>query len=345
MSPDPPAAGSGQFVADEPVASTSTSSSSPPSAVAPPLAPQSSGDSNSIPLSERQLSDLTDLEIASLTQQIKAESANVRPLIGALEPLERFKHEYDSERVRGKIEWLGKSGWTGLRRSRGDGDCFYRSFAFSFLERLVPLPPSSAQLSLAKIESLLPLLDQAWNLVVSYSGFAKDIYQDFYEPMRGLLVALGSNDRSKRTATHRPASATLEASFNDPEVSNSIVVFLRLLTSAYLRANADDFVPFLFALDDDPRFFEGGVPTMEQFCGFHVEAVNKEADHVQITALSRALRIGLRIAYLDQSTGKEGEVGEVDFVEFEVEGEEKTGVERLDGALLYTVNHYDVMYR
>ncbi|SGY55717.1 BQ5605_C006g04066 [Microbotryum silenes-dioicae] len=161
MSPDPPAAGSGVSVADQPVASTSTSSSSSSAPVAPPPAPQPTEDSHPIPLSKCQLSDLTDLEIASLTQQIKAESANVRPLIGALEPLERFKDEYDSERVRGKIEWLSKSGWTGLRRSRGDGDCFYRSFAFSFLERLVPLPPSFTQLSLSKIESLLPLLDQA----------------------------------------------------------------------------------------------------------------------------------------------------------------------------------------
>jgi ubiquitin thioesterase protein OTUB1 len=75
-----------------------------------------------------------------------------------------------------------------------------------------------------------------------------------------------------------PDAEGLLQRFNDPETSNSCVVFLRLLTSAYLQANADDFAPFLFSLEDDPRFFDGGVPTLQQFCSFHVEAVNKEAD-------------------------------------------------------------------
>lgn len=28
----------------------------------------------------------------------------------------------------------------------------------------------------------------------------------------------------------------------------------------------------MFSLEDDPRFFEGGVPTLEMFCSYHVEA-------------------------------------------------------------------------
>jgi hypothetical protein len=55
------------------------------------------------------------------------------------------------------------------------------------------------------------------------------------------------------------------------KVSNSIVVFLRLLTSAYIRLNADDFVPFLF----DPETTEPvGV---RQFCESQVEATGREA--------------------------------------------------------------------
>lgn len=80
-----------------------------------------------------------------------------------------------------------------------------------------------------------------------------------------LLVSLSP------TSTSRPTATSLLTSFNDPETSNSIVVFLRLVTSAYLKANADDFTPFLFGLEDDPRFFESGTPTLEEFCGFYVE--------------------------------------------------------------------------
>lgn len=68
----------------------------------------------------------------------------------------------------------------------------------------------------------------------------------------------------------------------DPETNSAIIVFLRLLTSAFLRANSDDFSPFLFSLDDDPRFMEGGAPTMEQFCNFHVEG--ERLSHLAIDA-------------------------------------------------------------
>lgn len=118
---------------------------------------------------------------------------------------------------------------------------------------------------------------------------ARHSYDDFYEPLRDLLRSCAP------ASPARPSAEQLLEAFNDPETSNGIVVFLRLLTSAYMRANEDDFVPFLFSLEDDPRFFEGGVPTLDQFCGFHVEvrsflgvamnsadrvwqAVNKEAD-------------------------------------------------------------------
>jgi ubiquitin thioesterase protein OTUB1 len=181
-----------------------------------------------------------------------------------------------------------------------------------------------AKRALDKIESLLPLLDRAgfardmcvdtyFHAIDSWCRVSRGRYQDFYDPLQALLVSF---------ASQRPTATTLLAAFNDAETSNSIVVFLRLLTSAYLRANEDDFTPFLFGLEDDPRFFEGGVPTLEMFCGFHVEvslsfwkarpeltcnppqAVDKEADHIQITALTRALKIHTRIAYLDQSDGE-----------------------------------------
>ncbi|KAK4049962.1 hypothetical protein OIV83_003786 [Microbotryomycetes sp. JL201] len=284
-----------------------------------------------LPLEQRNLSDLSDYEIAQLTSQLKEEQASQRPLVGPLEPLDNLLHEYHNETIVSKIKHLEQNSWTGLRRTRGDGDCFYRAFAFSYVERLVSQPASAAQLALAKLESLMPLLDKA--------GFMKDIYDDFYEPLRELLISLGPLPPGAR-----PTLSSLHESFNDPEASNAVVVFLRLLTSAYLKANSDEFTPFLFALDDDPRFLEGGTPTMDQFCSFHVEAVQKEADHIQITALTRALQINVKIAYLDQSavpvaTGR-FETDEVNFVEFE-----ESAPERLNGALLYRPGHYDILYR
>ena len=146
-----------------------------------------------------------------------------------------------------------------------------------------------------KVESLLPLLDQA--------NYAKDMrvsvlclpvllnsnssniiisYDDFYDPLRSLLLSLSSSSSA------RPTPTSLLSSFNDPETSNSVVVFLRLLTSAYLKANADDFAPFLFGLEDDPRFFESGTPTLDEFCSFYVEVrlIPSLLTSVTTTALS-----------------------------------------------------------
>lgn len=104
-------------------------------------------DNSQLPLDQRKLSDLSDYEVsfkaaasvpqcsrsrpqvASLTQELKAEEASKRPLVGELEPLERLSDEYKSEVFLAKIASLNRDGWTGLRRLRGDGDCFYREFA------------------------------------------------------------------------------------------------------------------------------------------------------------------------------------------------------------------------
>lgn len=77
-------------------------------------------------LEERSLSDLTDYEVADLSAQVQAAEANKRPLLGPLEPISALAAEYKSETFLAKINQLEKDGWTGLRRSRGDGDCFYR---------------------------------------------------------------------------------------------------------------------------------------------------------------------------------------------------------------------------
>lgn len=107
----------------------------------------------------------------------------------------------------------------------------------------------------------------------------------------------------------------LQAAFNDPVQVNSIVAYLRLVTSAYLKVsrvacmyamllahvllltrssttqdNADDFTPFLFTLEDEFGG-DGNPPSMDEFRSNQVEAIGKEADHVQIAALSSCLKV------------------------------------------------------
>lgn len=77
----------------------------------------------------RSMSDLSDHELARLTSELRQEQANERPLIGVVEELARLREEYggDTEGARmfrAKIDGLERDGWTGVRRTRGDGDCW-----------------------------------------------------------------------------------------------------------------------------------------------------------------------------------------------------------------------------
>lgn len=85
------------------------------------------------------------------------------------------------------------------------------------------------------------------------------------------------------------------------------VVVLRLIASAHVRTNAESFAPFLM----DPQTFEPMEP--DSFCRTEVEPCGREADHVQILALSQALGVHLRICYLDRSEITGGEANWVDF--------------------------------
>jgi ubiquitin thioesterase protein OTUB1 len=78
----------------------------------------------------RPLADLTDLEIATLTADLKTSQAALQPLISPLAPLASLASQYEgAPTYLSKIEQLRKDGWKETRGVRGDGNCFYRGGA------------------------------------------------------------------------------------------------------------------------------------------------------------------------------------------------------------------------
>ena len=79
-------------------------------------------------MSSLDLSNLTPLELQQLTQNLLDGSTSEHPLISDIMPLSVLRAEY--ERGSGsfvrQIDYLEKLGFKGVRRARGDGDCFYR---------------------------------------------------------------------------------------------------------------------------------------------------------------------------------------------------------------------------
>ncbi|CBQ71207.1 conserved hypothetical protein [Sporisorium reilianum SRZ2] len=307
---------------------------------------------------DTQLESLTDAQRLELAEKLKAESTAHMPLISAVEPIEVLQHEYAAnDAFLGKIKWLkDEAGFIGIRRAKGDGDCFYRAFAFAFIYKIMMMRDRPMHhFTVKHVDSTLALLKQA--------GYDDDVVADFYEPLKSLLNRMYATDpESKELNEH----ALVEA-MNDPAQSNAIVVYLRLLTSAFLKLNADEYTPFLFSLDTAR---DAAPPDMPAFCATHVEAIGQEADHVQITALSRALKVSLDVAYLSpqhappatpldehfpsdhtspESIPVPGEDAahrraadhpdHCDIVRFEVEGGQITEI----GTMLLRPGHYDLL--
>ncbi|KAL0952742.1 hypothetical protein HGRIS_006973 [Hohenbuehelia grisea] len=272
---------------------------------------------------DTDLASLSQAQLYDLNQELLNDSVPSRPLIDEVSPMTALREEYEngSQSFVQQIDWLMEKGYKAVRRTKGDGDCFYRSVAFAYVDRIihsadVPLAAASAA---STIQSTLSMLDMA--------GFQKLVFEDFYDVLVSLIESTVQPDAEGRTVDDN----VLLEQFQMPEVSNSIVVFLRLLTSAQIRTDPESYEAFLF----HPELGEQLAP--REFCESLVEAVGKEADHVQIMALSRALHLDIDIAYLD---GRNAD-GKVDFVDFRNSGDK----DAQPLILLYRPGHYDILLK
>ncbi|KAK0520758.1 hypothetical protein OC834_006913 [Tilletia horrida] len=300
----------------------------------------------------------TELDDLEAIQKFQDEQNAARPWIGPREPIASLEDEFrnGSQAFVRKARWLARR-FASLHRTRGDGDCFYRSLAFQLVYALLNSnDPQLCQRVQSHLSRGIDILEQV--------GYDRSVTEDFWEPLRDLLSRLPGCTPTVQTAP--PLNDDLlVAAFNDPEITNATVVFLRLALSAWLKLNADKFSVFLFALDSSAG--TGEPPTMDEFCSQEVEPVGKEADHLQIAALCDFLHISLDVAYFSRSdpafaaldnddndnppVASAEDVLPVDIVEFRIE---KEASERLPGAegplgfvhvgtLLYRPGHYDVL--
>ncbi|MEJ1269654.1 OTU domain ubiquitin aldehyde binding 2 [Cricetulus griseus] len=168
-----------------------------------------------------------------------------------------------------KIQELSKR-FTSIRKTKGDGNCFYRALGYSYLESL-----------LGKSREILKFKErvlQTPNDLLA-AGFEEHKFRNFFNAFYS-VVELVEKDSS--------VSSLLKV-FNDQCCSDRIVQFLRLLTSAFIRNRADFF-----------RHFIDEEMDIKDFCTHEVEPMAMECDHVQITALSQALNIALQVEYVDE---------------------------------------------
>ena len=116
-----------------------------------------------------------------------------------------------------------------------------------------------------------------------------------------------------------------------------------------MKLNAADYEPFLVSMNETAPL------SMSQFCAQEVDSFGKDADHLQITALCKALDVSLDVVYLD---GNQDSAPGIDLVASLTQEQLVNCIEPYPcnvisfrdeksthhiGSLLYRPGHYDLL--
>lgn len=140
-----------------------------------------------------------------------------------------------------------------------------------------------------------------------------------------------------RAAEMDPSDWLAEDWRNNPLHSNTLVIVLRMLVSAYLQINAEEYMPFIYEHSDSALESKGPRAVMEDYCRRHVEAIGVESDQIDIIAITKIMQCQLEIVYLCASHSMENMIM--------VFGEELDRCAIKGISLLYRPGHYDILYR
>lgn len=215
-----------------------------------------------------------DEAILAQEKQIEKEIAEMTPLIGGLCPLEQLINEYsnDDKVYQQKLQDLLKK-YKSLRKTRPDGNCFFRAVSFAYFELL--------QSNQEELERFYSFAEKSKEELVQL-GMPMFTIEDFHDTFMEVLSKIKSKIDLKE----------LIELFNDQSFSDYIVVYMRLLTSGYLQQQELFFQCFI-----------EGDRTIKEFCHQEVEPMYRESDHIHIIALTMSLGIGVRVQYMDRGEG------------------------------------------
>ncbi|KAL4491901.1 hypothetical protein ABPG72_006156 [Tetrahymena utriculariae] len=270
---------------------------------------QNSGDNPSA--NQYQEDILIDQELYKQQLEfIKKEAEGDSPLIGDLQTLDALEKEFENNMAFLQKIFILKDTYPQVRRVRRDGSCFYRSYLFQIFEHIVSFKDTELQ---SKIIEIIKQSKEDLKKV----GYEEMVLDDFYEPMIEKLELL-----TKPEFSHNE----LMSIFIEKYISDSLVMYLRFMTSGYLKMNA-----VLFE-----NYIDNGM-TIEKFCACEVDPIDKEADQIPIMALISYLNVPIKIIYLDSNINKINPD-----VIILPEGTEES---KVFVTLLYRPGHYDIVYK
>ena len=201
-------------------------------------------------------------------------------------PLSELGEAQSNPSIKAKIAVLSRR-YAHVRKIRGEGNCFFRSFWMGWVERAIPF--------LGVAEAPHPLLNNlhqpAWARCIEELSSAAA--RTLIGPRRQEVVEYG---RRFVDVTRRLCHAYVtggEAAFVDEACQHAetagALFWLRLVTSAYIQRPD--------VREEWSPHFEG--VCVEDFCAQQVEKDEALADEPQIIALTTALGLGVRVECLN----------------------------------------------
>lgn len=307
---------------------------------------------------------------------------NIKPLAGITggdvnTPTLEQEFQFNVPMV-GKIRLLSDE-YKGWQPIRGDGNCFYRAAGFSLLTRVLTRGAAAAEARRAQeLASLIKAIeavklsqeeDKGTTISIAFihgvnaEGEANTevVYGDPFDPTeaQALLLARlrhvqnGGNGWLAPDATDAPAPAgmppgvvaekDLYTAVLNPQGTDStdfiIVKLLRRMVAAWLRANGDALSPGGMTYADYAAVMHDG---LESFVDSVVEPMGVEAETIVLQVLPRALRLSMRVVYLDRVEGNE--LGKHNFADKAADDGEKAAPEDVPIHILLKPGHYDVLF-
>ena len=258
----------------------------------------------------------SDADIIAWENQIKRTAHERSMLIGDKVSLGKLVEEYDapgsSEQFRVNVINL-TSTYRSMRQSRGDGNCFFRAFIFSYLEHLAESGDMKERRRM--VTRLSNIKD-----VLLGAGYDELVLEG---PLELLLDLLESDALTVEM---------LEKQLRTDDVSNYIVFLLRIIASGEVKGRSEFFAPFIAGM------VGMGV---DEFCAKCIDPMGEESDHVVLVALTSALQVPMRVVHVDGSSKDDGQL---DIKDFGCDDRVATDGREIPVHLLYRPGHYDILY-
>ena len=253
----------------------------------------------------------SDEEILQYENELRKEEASTGPLVGPALPFSVLRDEFQESNFALKLEKLETEFNFGeIRKCRRDGNCFYRAVAFDLIEAFRKDPQNS-----------MDTYRESWKNQLKAVGFEPVIYEDFSDAFWSFV-----EDREGAST-----SLNLQEAWEiDEYTSNMALMLLRLITSACIRSNPDDYLAFIELGPQDLN--------LEKWCERSIDAVGVDADQVQLIALAKAL--GILIVVANLGSGLDSDDLQVNEFDFRANNHRDPSI-----CLLYRPGHYDLIYK